>query len=320
MGPTTEGHTQTMVNNESTHNHILLIEDNPGDARLVEILLLESDLIKCKFTNKTSLSEGMDLLENGQQFAAILLDLTLPDSQGFGTLERLLDRFPENNVIVLTGLSDKSLGVKSVQRGAQDFLVKGAFDADQLSKTLKYSIERSNVLKRLEESQRIAHIGNWEYNPNLKVFTASDEVYRILGFERNGRNIVSSQLEDPTSPVFFFSELHQNTLKEKIVKKDLAITKNDGSKGYVFIQCKVSRNIKGEVVLHGIIQDITERRKAEELQKERDVARKSAMMKEQFIASISHEMRTPMNAILGMSNLLVQNPNGDRANGICQVH
>ncbi len=61
---------------------VLLIEDNPGDARLVEILLGESDLVDCCFVHKTSLGDGMAALESGEKFEAVLLDLTLPDSRG----------------------------------------------------------------------------------------------------------------------------------------------------------------------------------------------------------------------------------------------
>ena len=88
---------------------------------------------------------------------------------------------------------------------------------------------------------------------------------------------------------------------------ELEITQLNGEIRY----CVISANINAEdhqhgVIYNGILRDITERKQAEELQKERDVARKSAQMKEQFIASVSHEMRTPMNAILGMSNLLLK--------------
>jgi len=95
------------MSNYEPHNKILLIEDNPGDARLVEILLMESDLLNCKITNKVNLSDGMAALEEADDFAAILLDLTLPDSRGFETLETLLAKYPDNNVIVLTGLQGR---------------------------------------------------------------------------------------------------------------------------------------------------------------------------------------------------------------------
>lgn len=171
---------------------ILLIEDNPGDARLVEILLEESDFLECKIVNKQSLTEGIEAL-NQDDYDIVLLDLTLPDSRGFETLQKLIQAHPDVNVIVMTGLSDKVLGLNAVKVGAQDFLMKGGFDSDLLAKTLRYAIERKGILTKLAESQRA-----------------------------------------------------------------------------------------------------------------REVAEESARMKENFIASISHEMRTPMNAIYGMSNLLAQ--------------
>ena len=153
---------EQMSNYEPTNN-ILLIEDNPGDARFVEILLSESDIANCKVTNKICLADGMAALEEDVEYAAVLLDLTLPDSSGFETLEKLLSRFPDENVIVMTGLSDKKgLGVNSVKAGAQDFLIKGEYDSEELSKTLRYSIERSGILKdwkKLSASQ-ILETGN----------------------------------------------------------------------------------------------------------------------------------------------------------------
>ena len=110
-------------------NKVLLIEDNQADARLVELLLQESDLHNCTITHKTTLSDAIKALEDGEDFAAILLDLSLPDSRGFETLDNLLARFPNNNVIVLTGYADKELGINAVKAGAQDFLVKGEFNA-----------------------------------------------------------------------------------------------------------------------------------------------------------------------------------------------
>ncbi|HMR44096.1 MAG TPA: hypothetical protein PKC40_09690, partial [Saprospiraceae bacterium] len=69
-----------------TGNQVLLIEDNPGDARLVEILLRESDLSDCIITRRESLLEGLQILGERSDFAAVLLDLSLPDSNGFETL------------------------------------------------------------------------------------------------------------------------------------------------------------------------------------------------------------------------------------------
>ncbi len=171
---------------------ILLIEDNIGDVYLVKALLVQSDFADSEIVSCGTLHEGLSALAQ-HTFSIVLLDLSLPDSLGFDTLQQLISKFPEATVIVMTGLGDREIGLKSVKAGAQDFLIKGKFDADLLAKTLHFAIERKKVLINLGEAQ-----------------------------------------------------------------------------------------------------------------KARELAEESARLKEQFIANISHEMRTPMNAIYGMSHLLAK--------------
>ncbi|MEY3052511.1 MAG: hypothetical protein RLY31_2296 [Bacteroidota bacterium] len=286
-------------------NKILLIEDNPGDARLVEIYLSASDLHHCEVVHAVTLQDGITRLEQGDEYAAILLDLTLPDSRGFETLERLTAAFPNNNIIVLTGVSDKDLGIKAVKAGAQDFLVKSSFDSDQLAKSLRFSIERKKILQRLEETQRLANIGNWEYFPESGTFRASDELYRIFDIPSHQR--ISKW--DPAivaTDLTLLSDLHQAALLEGSARQDARFLTSDKQERFITLRCMVTFSDDQQRVLHGIVQDVTERRHAEEIRKASELARRSALMKEQFLAGISHEMRTPMNAILGMSHLLLQ--------------
>ncbi|MEY3367053.1 MAG: hypothetical protein RI973_208 [Bacteroidota bacterium] len=407
---------------------VLVIEDNPGDARLVEIYLAESDLHNCQIVHKATLGAGMETLEAGTEFAAVLLDLTLPDSRGFETLEKLISRFPQNNIIVLTGLADKELGLRAVKAGAQDFLVKGAFDSDLLAKSLRFSIERNKVLKRLEETQRLANIGHWECHPASGHFNASEEIYHIFGYPPEMR-FTSWDETLSKGPFLLLGQAHTIAAKEGTYREDLKVNRVSGGFSYIYIQCRSTYREDGSFFFQGIVQDITERklteqemiksreryqevftkskdalfictlegrildfnhattqllgynpeellalpqvlqlcrqesrqqellaelqqngavqdfelqilnkqgevrdclvtasllisedlegysimlrdvtahRQAEEFRKARDLARQKEQMKEQFLASISHEMRTPMNAILGMSNILLQ--------------
>jgi len=126
------GNSQNNTSNLSSTeiNKILLIEDNAADARMVELLLVESGMKHCELVVNNSLNAGLKTLEKEDDYAAILLDLSLPDSFGFDTLNTLLKQFPNNNVIVLTGQQDRQLGLKALKMGAQDFLLKGNYDAN----------------------------------------------------------------------------------------------------------------------------------------------------------------------------------------------
>ncbi|MFK7937285.1 MAG: response regulator [Saprospiraceae bacterium] len=293
-------------------NKILLIEDNPGDARLVEILLMESDLLDCEIEHRMSLGDGIEALKNSDDYGAILLDLTLPDSRGFETLERLLGQFPNNNVIVLTGLSDKSLGLKAVKAGAQDFLIKGAFDSDSLAKSLRYSIERSNVLQSLEDSrERYQSI----FNQSRDAIYITDLVGKLIDFNPATAKLfsfskeeleqipnINQQYQDVANRNIFLDLLRRNGT---VTEFPLLAIRRTGERRHCLVSATRIENDEG-AGYNCIVRDITEQKMTEEMRKARDVARQSAQMKEQFIASISHEMRTPMNAILGMSNLMIQ--------------
>lgn len=132
---------------------ILLIEDNPGDARLVErrlsrstYLLLDADV---GVTHVRTLDEALDLLET-RDFDAILLDLGLPKSQGEQTLKRMSHVVRRVPVIVLTGLDDPHTAAHAVRLGAQDYLHKDRLDGDDIARTLRYAIERHHVQRELQ--------------------------------------------------------------------------------------------------------------------------------------------------------------------------
>lgn len=285
---------------------ILFIEDDLAYARLVEVLLEDSGLMDCELVNAPSLKEGLELLKSNDDFSAILLDLTLPDSAGFETLETIVNKYPQKNIIVLTGAKDEALGVKSVQFGAQDYLVKGEFDERQLTKTLRYSIERNNILSRLEEAQRIARIGHWEYRPEDDFFTASNGVYRIFGIDPADEAFSVEDLKSTGSPFHPLLQMVDEAIKRKKVRKEARIRLVNNSTRFVSMTCEASLTPDGTYIFSGIIQDITEQKRAEELRKSRDMAQQSAKIKEQIFANVSHEMRTPMNAIQGMVNLMFQ--------------
>lgn len=125
---------------------MLLVEDDPGDAYLVQELLEESGAaITLRW--EPDLARAQLLLN---QVDCVLLDLGLPDAEGLGALRRVLAQAPGQAVLVLTGLADEHRGAEAVAAGAQDYIVKGSIDGAQLARSVRYAVERS----RAEESTR----------------------------------------------------------------------------------------------------------------------------------------------------------------------
>ena len=151
---------------------VLLVEDNPSDARLIREMLFEERGDSASVVRQTfalecveRLSAGLARLSSGD-IDVVLLDLSLPDSHGLGTFSKMHAEVPQVPIILLTGLDDEELGVTAVREGAQDYLVKGQVDGNLLVRTIRYAIERKGAEERqndLEEqlfqSQKLEAIG-----------------------------------------------------------------------------------------------------------------------------------------------------------------
>jgi CheY-like chemotaxis protein len=130
--------------------HILLVEDNPNDADLLQETLAQVDQ-KLEIKHVERLQQALEYIKQGVQVDVILLDLGLPDSMGIATLERANSAAPQLPIIVLTGLEDEDVGIEAVRKGAQDYLVKGQTKPRMILRSIHHAIER----KRMEEALRL---------------------------------------------------------------------------------------------------------------------------------------------------------------------
>lgn len=132
---------------------VLLIEDNPGDVRLIREMLHEAEGAAFEMETADRIARGLERLARGG-IDVILLDLHLPDSRGFPTLKNVQAGAPDIPILVLTGLEDEDLAVNAVREGAQDYLVKGQIDTALLVRCLRYALERH----RLRSALRMASL------------------------------------------------------------------------------------------------------------------------------------------------------------------
>jgi two-component system, cell cycle sensor histidine kinase and response regulator CckA len=133
---------------------VLLVEDNPADARLVSELLKEATGQPIALTHSVRLSDALTKLRR-DGFSAVLLDLSLPDSEGLETFTRARAGAPNAPIVVLTGLADEETAATAVREGAQDYLVKGTVDGPLLYRSIRYAVERhsSDLALRASEAR-----------------------------------------------------------------------------------------------------------------------------------------------------------------------
>jgi diguanylate cyclase (GGDEF)-like protein len=134
-----------------TELHVLVVEDNPGDARLVVEMLRHDQPAGFRLTHVSTVTEAVDrLVRTPHDVDAVVLDLSLPDESGLDTVRRVTSVAGRAVVVVMTGAGDDDLGRAAMQIGAQDYLVKGHVDAQELRRALLFARERQEVRLHLE--------------------------------------------------------------------------------------------------------------------------------------------------------------------------
>ena len=179
---------------------VLLVEDNPGDARLFTELVRDTGAGQWKMVHVERWSAALDRLSR-EPFDVMLLDLSLPDADGLDTLIRAHAEAPKIPIVVLTGHDDEALAVRAVRAGAQDYLVKGRMDGDLLVRSIRYASERGRAieaLERREEHYRSLIENSMDLisilNMDGTIRYASPSHERMLGYpldELVGKNVLS---------------------------------------------------------------------------------------------------------------------------------
>jgi serine phosphatase RsbU (regulator of sigma subunit) len=155
---------------------VLLIEDNPLDARLIQIMVAEAGAGLFQMERVERVSDGMERLKQGD-IEMVLLDLSLPDSHGLGTFERVHKAFPKVPIIVMSGLDDQAVAVRAVHEGAQDFLVKGQVNGPLLIRAMRYALERMRTAEQLARYAAELRERNTQMEADLELAREIQQVF-----------------------------------------------------------------------------------------------------------------------------------------------
>jgi two-component system, cell cycle sensor histidine kinase and response regulator CckA len=242
---------------------ILLVEDNVEDAALIrEYLEAAGGSFALRITGE--LRGAVDLLRD-HAFDVILLDLSLPDATGLGTFARLQLSAGGTPIVVLTGLNDESVGLKAVQAGAEDYLMKGQVHDTLLWRSLRYAVERRSAARRIEfQAQLLDQVGQ------AVVATDTDGVIRY--WNTAAQSLFGWTAEEVTGqplrhivPVDAGAERSAAALRSAADwTGELPVRRRDGTRILVGVTLSALRDSSGEVIGRiGISTDVTERREAE---------------------------------------------------------
>jgi CheY-like chemotaxis protein len=192
---------------------ILLVEDSPTDASLLEASIFASGGGEMSVTVAGSLSQAAELCQHNH-FNAALLDLTLPDSSGLETVRLAREHCPDLPIVVLTGIDDEQIGVESVRMGVQDYLVKGQSDGRSIIRAIRYAIERKHAEQQiLLANERLQYL----------LIETSAVIYTAKVSDGYGNTFVSENISRMTgykakdfieNPNFWLEHIHSDDKKE----------------------------------------------------------------------------------------------------------
>ena len=261
---------------------VLLIEDDPDDVALIRHFLDE--------THERGAAPAFELavadrLSAGCQMLArdgadvVLLDLVLPGGVGIEAFQKVRETRPEAPVVVLTGMKDETLAAEAVGLGAQDYLLKGTIDAQLLKRSLLYAIERGRLLGRLQAVLNSDLDGKIVVDLDGTVRYLNTAAQALLG--RKSRELLNRPL-----PMHAPSE---GSLDE---------TLPDGKGGERVVEARSSAlDWDGRAARLVTLRDVTELRRMEHMREEVKERMLAVDLKNEFMTTISHELRNPLTTV-----------------------
>jgi signal transduction histidine kinase/DNA-binding NarL/FixJ family response regulator len=341
-------------------NRILLVEDNPGDARLLREALREVASYQFDLEHVERLSQALECLR-AEPFDVVLLDLSLPDSQGLDNLATVRDAAPGVPILVLTGLDDEEVAVRALRVGAQDYLVKGQAEGSSVVRAIRYARERKGAeeqiqghLKRISALrdinlaitstldlrtildvllEKIDLSFNYAVATNVRLFNSRTGFLEPVACrnldpdewkaeEWKSGGAIPKIVFDSQAPITIANvQIEPRTKSHEIFRKQglfsylgIPLIAKGKSLGVLeFFSKEEHRFGDQEISFLSTLADqtaiaIQNSQLHEEMKQQAQALEKSNKVKDEFLSVMSHELRSPLIAIMGYANLLEDQP------------
>lgn len=295
----------------------MVVDDDPSNVKILHQALAGEYRILMALNGLQAINVCLD-----EQPDIVLLDVKMPAMNGYEVCARLKSnpRTQDIPVIFVTARDDAQAENLSLASGGVDFIPK-PFNAQVLAARVGAHLRlkmQADALKaqafELDKAQELGRIGSWTWQGNAGALACSAPLLSLLSLSTHDNQATQiAALKDGLAPVDWLALLRRFALASRgLLAGDLDLSykaKNQSATESMFLRWKFSHQaLPGGYVVRGTVLDITQQRLAERLRVQKEAAEEISLQKSKFVSSVSHEMRTPLNALLGFAQLLSQSP------------